>query len=185
LLALLHRWQDEAVRAGRTIMRIAVAFEAGRDGFWLARWACGTWRRGSRDPCLEHDVCRFSSFRITRSRCPRAAGAPETASAAVAPNPSELGVVATARDKDCSVRLGAAMECSTARRRFWVLPDDVPGHPYAVAMETVHLAPNAQVSLYPWKDTPDKIPLAVRHIRTFLRAHRPVTAAHSMATAAQ
>ena len=38
LLALLHRWQAEAVRAGRTITRIAVAFEAGRDGFWLARW---------------------------------------------------------------------------------------------------------------------------------------------------
>ena len=34
--ALLAR--DEAVRAGRTITRIAVAFEAGRDGFWLARW---------------------------------------------------------------------------------------------------------------------------------------------------
>jgi len=28
----------EAVRAGRTITRIALAFEAGRDGFWLARW---------------------------------------------------------------------------------------------------------------------------------------------------
>src|SRR6202040_3364582 len=66
-----------------------------------------------------------------------------------------------------------------------VLPDDVPGHPYAVAMETVHLAPNAQVSLYPWKDTPDKIPLAVRHIRSFLHAHRPVAAARSMAAAAQ
>src|SRR6267378_4127823 len=66
-----------------------------------------------------------------------------------------------------------------------VLPDDVPGHPYAVAMETVHLAPNAQVSLYPWKDTPDKIPLAVRHIRTFLRAHRPTAAAPSVAAAAQ
>jgi hypothetical protein len=52
-------------------------------------------------------------------------------------------------------------------------------------METVHLAPNAQVSLYPWKDTPDKIPLAVRHIRTFLRAHRPVAAARFMASAAQ
>jgi transposase len=38
LLALLHRWRDESVRAGRTITRIAVAFEAGRDGFWLARW---------------------------------------------------------------------------------------------------------------------------------------------------
>src|SRR5213594_3131881 len=38
LLAVLHRWRDEAVRAGRTITRIALAFEAGRDGFWLARW---------------------------------------------------------------------------------------------------------------------------------------------------
>src|SRR6201993_4450422 len=38
LFAVLHRWRDEAVKAGRTITRIAVAFEAGRDGFWLARW---------------------------------------------------------------------------------------------------------------------------------------------------
>jgi len=38
LLGLLHRWRDEAVRAGRNITRIALAFEAGRDGFWLARW---------------------------------------------------------------------------------------------------------------------------------------------------
>jgi transposase len=38
LLSLLHRWRDEATKAGRTITRIAVAFEAGRDGFWLARW---------------------------------------------------------------------------------------------------------------------------------------------------
>jgi len=67
-----------------------------------------------------------------------------------------------------------------------VLPDDVPAHPYAVAMESVHLAPNAQVSLYPWKDTPEKIPLAVRHIRTFLRAYSPAGAAqHPMAAAAQ
>jgi len=38
LLQLLHRWRNEAVQAGRTIKRIAVAYEAGRDGFWLARW---------------------------------------------------------------------------------------------------------------------------------------------------
>jgi transposase len=38
LLTLLYRWQDEAANAGHTITRIAVAFEAGRDGFWLARW---------------------------------------------------------------------------------------------------------------------------------------------------
>ena len=38
LLKLLHRWRDEALRVGRRITRIVVAFEAGRDGFWLARW---------------------------------------------------------------------------------------------------------------------------------------------------
>jgi transposase len=38
LLKLLHRWREEAGQAGREISRIAVAFEAGRDGFWLARW---------------------------------------------------------------------------------------------------------------------------------------------------
>lgn len=38
LLKTLHRWRDEAISAGREITRIAVAFEAGRDGFWLARW---------------------------------------------------------------------------------------------------------------------------------------------------
>lgn len=38
LLALLQRWRDEAVKAGQTIERITVAYESGRDGFWLARW---------------------------------------------------------------------------------------------------------------------------------------------------
>jgi transposase len=38
LLRLLQRWRDEAVRSGCTIERIVVAYEAGRDGFWLARW---------------------------------------------------------------------------------------------------------------------------------------------------
>src|SRR5215469_9255211 len=38
LLKLLHRWRDEAIKAGHGITRMVVAFEAGRDGFWLARW---------------------------------------------------------------------------------------------------------------------------------------------------
>ena len=38
LLALLDRWRAEATKAGRVIDRMAVAYEAGRDGFWLARW---------------------------------------------------------------------------------------------------------------------------------------------------
>src|SRR6187399_3281470 len=58
LLALLHRWQDEAVRAGRTITRIALAFEAGRDGFWLARWLAA---RG-----IEAHVIHASSVAVSR-----------------------------------------------------------------------------------------------------------------------
>ena len=38
LLRQLERWRDEAAKAGRRVTRLAVAFEAGRDGFWLARW---------------------------------------------------------------------------------------------------------------------------------------------------
>jgi pimeloyl-ACP methyl ester carboxylesterase len=57
-----------------------------------------------------------------------------------------------------------------------ILPDDVPAHPYAVAMESAMLAPNAEVSMFPWKEPKERIPLAVRQIRSFLRAHRPATA---------
>jgi pimeloyl-ACP methyl ester carboxylesterase len=56
-----------------------------------------------------------------------------------------------------------------------ILPDDIPAHPYAVAMEAAMLAPKAEVSLYPWKEPKERIPLAVRHIRSFLRAHRPAS----------
>jgi pimeloyl-ACP methyl ester carboxylesterase len=55
-----------------------------------------------------------------------------------------------------------------------VLPDDIPAHPYAVAMESAMLAPRGQVSLYPWKDPKERIPLALRHVRSFLEAHQPV-----------
>src|SRR5215813_52141 len=58
LLAVLHRWRDEAVRAGRNITRIALAFEAGRDGFWLARWLAA---RG-----VEAHVIHPSSVAVSR-----------------------------------------------------------------------------------------------------------------------
>ncbi len=38
LAVMLRRWKEQAEKAGRTIERVTVAFEAGRDGFWLARW---------------------------------------------------------------------------------------------------------------------------------------------------
>lgn len=54
-----------------------------------------------------------------------------------------------------------------------VLPDDTASHPYATAMESVMLAPKSEVSLFPWKEPKERVPLAVRQIRSFLRAHRP------------
>ncbi len=58
LLKLLHRWREEAEQAGHKIKRIAVAFEAGRDGFWLARWL------RARD--IEVHVIHASSVAVSR-----------------------------------------------------------------------------------------------------------------------
>src|SRR5450432_2079020 len=58
LLKLLHRWRDEAAKAGHRVKRIAVAFEAGRDGFWLARWLSA---RG-----IEAHVIHASSVAVSR-----------------------------------------------------------------------------------------------------------------------
>jgi pimeloyl-ACP methyl ester carboxylesterase len=54
-----------------------------------------------------------------------------------------------------------------------VLPDDVPAHPLAVAMDCAMLAPRSEVSIFPWKEPKERIPLAVRQIHSFLKAHRP------------
>lgn len=58
LLKLLHRWRDEAVKANRGIKRIVVAFESGRDGFWLARWL--------RDQGVEAYVIHAASVAVSR-----------------------------------------------------------------------------------------------------------------------
>ncbi len=58
-----------------------------------------------------------------------------------------------------------------------VLPDDVPAHPYAVAIESAKLAPNSEVSIYPWKETKEQVAEALSHVHRFLSAHAPVTAA--------
>lgn len=57
-----------------------------------------------------------------------------------------------------------------------VMPDDSPPHPYAVAMESVMLAPKSAVTMFPWKDSKEKIPFAIRQVRSFLRAHCPAAA---------
>jgi transposase len=58
LLKLLHRWRDEAIQKGKEITRIAVAYETGRDSFWLARWL----------RCRDIDAHVIHSTSITVSR---------------------------------------------------------------------------------------------------------------------
>ena len=81
LLKLLERWRAEAEKAGHKINRIAVAFEAGRDGFWLARWlkTCvalpelldkrspiqGPWcREEKREPVSDIDIAVADSLKV-------------------------------------------------------------------------------------------------------------------------
>src|SRR5947208_402281 len=54
-----------------------------------------------------------------------------------------------------------------------VMPDETPSHPYEPAIESAMLAPKSELTFFPWKDTKEKIPLAVRQVRTFLKANRP------------
>ncbi len=54
-----------------------------------------------------------------------------------------------------------------------VMPDDTEPHPYAVAEGSAMLAPNGQMTFFPWKEDPARVPLAVRHLRVFLQANTP------------
>src|ERR1051325_4141272 len=58
VLKVVQRGREEAAQAGREITRIVVAYEAGRDGFWLARWLR---RRG-----IEAYVIHPSSVAVSR-----------------------------------------------------------------------------------------------------------------------
>jgi pimeloyl-ACP methyl ester carboxylesterase len=63
-----------------------------------------------------------------------------------------------------------ARNCQTP---LLIMPDDVAAHPYACAMESARLAPNAEVCLFPWREPEGGVALALRHARTFLKAHTP------------
>jgi transposase len=76
LFALIQRWKQEAIKAGREVKRIVVAFEAGRDGFWLARWL----QASGIEVCVIHPTSvsvpsvgrSAAAFTAQRHRSPRA-----------------------------------------------------------------------------------------------------------------
>ena len=55
-----------------------------------------------------------------------------------------------------------------------IAPDNVPAHPYETAIEVAHLAPNADTTIFPWKDSQEHIDEVVEHARRFLKAHEPI-----------
>lgn len=62
---------------------------------------------------------------------------------------------------------------SSLQTPILVAPDDVPAHPYACAMEVASLAPNSDVTIYPWKDTQEHIDEVVEHALRFLKQNAP------------
>jgi len=73
-----------------------------------------------------------------------------------------------------SVSRDFARTCQTP---MLVLPDDTPAHAYQTAVDVASLAPNAEVTVYPWKEPPELKARTINRVRTFLKARQPVTAA--------
>ncbi len=73
-----------------------------------------------------------------------------------------------------SVSRDFARTCQTP---MLVLPDDTPAHAYQTAVDVASLAPNAEVTVYPWKEPPELKARTINRVRTFLKAHQPATAA--------
>ena len=74
-----------------------------------------------------------------------------------------------------SVSRDFARSCQTP---MLVMPDDTPSHSYEAAMDLVDLAPQAEVTVYPWKESKDLLVQTINQVRDFLQAHQPATAAH-------
>ena len=68
---------------------------------------------------------------------------------------------------------------SSLQTPILIAPDDVPAHPYERAMEVAGLAPNSEVTIYPWKDTQEHTDEVVAHARRFLTSHIPAPVATS------
>jgi pimeloyl-ACP methyl ester carboxylesterase len=73
-----------------------------------------------------------------------------------------------------SVSRDFARSCQTP---MLVLPDDTPAHAYQTSVDIASLAPNAEVTVYPWKEPPELKARTINRVRTFLKAHQPATAA--------
>ena len=63
------------------------------------------------------------------------------------------------------------------RTPILVLPDDTPAHPLRTSIDVASLAPNAEITVFPWREPPEPLARTITRVRTFLRAHQPMKAA--------
>jgi pimeloyl-ACP methyl ester carboxylesterase len=70
-----------------------------------------------------------------------------------------------------SVSRDFARSCQTP---MLVLPDDTPAHPLNVSVDIASLAPNAEITVFPWKEPPDLKARTINRVRTFLKARQTV-----------
>jgi pimeloyl-ACP methyl ester carboxylesterase len=61
----------------------------------------------------------------------------------------------------------------TCQTPMLVLPDDTPAHAYQTAIDIASLAPNAEASVYPWREPPELKAQIINQVRDFLKAHEP------------
>jgi hypothetical protein len=54
-----------------------------------------------------------------------------------------------------------------------VLPDDVAAHPYQTSIDIASLAPNAEITVFPWKEPPELKARTIERARTFLKRNLP------------
>jgi len=69
-----------------------------------------------------------------------------------------------------SVTKDFARSCQTP---MLVLPDETPAHPLQSSIEVASLCPNAEITVFPWRDPPELKARTINRVRTFLRAHQP------------
>jgi hypothetical protein len=71
----------------------------------------------------------------------------------------------------CELHLGRAHTCQTP---MLVLPDDVAAHPLHTSIDIASLCPNAEITVFPWKDPPELKARTINRVRIFLKAHQTV-----------
>jgi hypothetical protein len=66
---------------------------------------------------------------------------------------------------------------SSCRTPILVLPDDTPSHPLPTSIDVASLAPNAEITVFPWREPPELKARTINRVRTFLKSHVPMRSA--------